>query len=152
MAGRRAGGGRSRMDLRREAEAAEARDREATTDETEEAEDEEDEGDETEAEGDGEGDDGDSDGGDEDDEDAPKKKKKKVAKPKAVKAPAKKRSTRAAKEERMRAVWRVLDNGSKVVGEFPFPQKKEAEELLAAKIEEKKTTFYLQLVKVKIEA
>jgi hypothetical protein len=49
-------------------------------------------------------------------------------------------------------VWRVKDNGGKVVGEFPFPQKKEAEDLLAAKIEEKKTTFYIQLEKVKIEA
>ena len=75
-----------------------------------------------------------------------------MVKPKAVKAPAKKRATRAAKEERFRAVWRVKDNGGKLVGEFPYPQKKEAEELLAAKIEEKKTTFYIQLEKVKIEA
>lgn len=145
MAGRR-GGGRSRMDLRREADALEAREREAT-DEVEEEEDEDDEeGDEEADESEGAADD---DTGDEDDdEDAPKKKK--VKKAKVAKAPAKKR-TRAVKEVRTRAVWKVLDNAGKQVGVFPYPQKQEAEELLAAKIEEKKTTFYIQLVKEEIK-
>lgn len=159
MAGRRAGGGRSRMDLRREAEAAEAREREgevveeADDEEADDDEEEEEEGEEAEAEGEAEAGDEEA-GDDDDDEDAPKKKKakKKVVKAKVVKAPAKKRATRAAKEERFRAVWRVFDNSGKVAGTFPYPQRKEAEELLAAKTEEKKTSFYILLVKEKMEA
>lgn len=150
MAGRR-GGGRSRMDLRREADALEAREREGEeaveTDEDEDEEEDEDdeEGEEGDAEGSGD-DDGAGDDEDSDDEDAPKKKKaKKKAAPKA-KAPAKKR-TRAVKEVRKRATWVVFDNAGKRAGVFPFPQKAEAEKLLAEKIEEKKTTFYIQLVK-----
>ena len=145
------------MDLRREADALEAREREGTPaevvedeDEDEEEEDEEgEEGEEGEAEGEA---DPDAEASDEDDEDedAPKKKKKAKAKVKAVKAPAKKR-TRAVKEVRMRATWVVFDNAGKRAGAFPYPQKKEAEELLAAKIEEKKTTFYIQLVKEEIK-
>ena len=52
----------------------------------------------------------------------------------------------------MRAVWKVFDNSGKVAGTFPFPQRKEADDLLAAKVEEKKTTFYILLVKEKMEA
>jgi hypothetical protein len=143
------------MDLRREADALEARERDgapAAEEVEDEDEDEEDEDEEEGEEGE-EGGDADAEGSDdEDDEDAPKKKKKVKAKPKAkvVKAPAKKR-TRAVKEVRMRATWVVFDNAGKRAGVFPYPQKKEAEELLAAKIEEKKTTFYLQLVKEEIK-
>jgi hypothetical protein len=144
------------MDMRREADALEARERaageEAETEDEDEDEDEDEEDEDGEAEGDAEDSADDDDGGDDDDEDAPKKKKKaakKKAAPKA-KAPAKKR-TRAVKEVRMRAVWVVFDNGGKRAGVFPYPQKKEAEQLLAEKIEEKKTTFYLQLVKEEIK-
>jgi hypothetical protein len=114
------------MDLRKQAEAAEARERD---EETEEQEEEAEEG----------------------DDEAPKKKKK-PAKKAAAKKPATKR-TRAAKEVRRRAVWVVYDNSQKVVEEFPFGQKAEAEELLARKLQEKegKATFYLNLVKVEIK-
>jgi hypothetical protein len=134
------------MDLRAEADAVEAREREATAEgDEEEVEEEEAEPDaEAEADDDGEG--------------AAKKKpaKKKAAKkpaaPKAKKPAAKR--TRTAKEVRRKAVWRVFDNASKVVEEFPFNQKAEAEALLARKIQEKegKATFYLNLVKVEMEA
>lgn len=164
MAGRKAGGGRSRMDLRRQADAAEARDGttevedvEADDEEVDDDETDDEEGDEAE-EADGEepvadDDAGDDDAGDDDDEDGPKKKKKKVkapAKVKVKKAPAK-RKPKAVKEVRQRAFWVVFDNGSKRVGTFPFSQKQEAEELMAAKIEEKKTTFFIQLIKEPIE-
>ena len=148
------------MDLRRENDAVEAREKEVDeTEETEDEETDEDEEDEEEAEeGDGEAEaeaeaEADPDA-DEDDEDAPKKKKAKAKakpKPKKEKAPPKKRVSKT-KEERFRAVWKVFDNGGKVAGVFPYSQRKEAEELLAAKIEEKKTTFYILMVKEKIEA
>jgi len=147
------------MDLRREAEAVEARETEEVVKdedaEDEDAEDEdEDETEDAEAEevADPEAD-ADEDAGDPDDEDAPKKKSKAKAKAKAkpkAKAPAKKR-TRTVKEVRQKAMWVVFDNGGKRVGVFPFAQKTEAEELMAAKVEEKKTTFYVQLVKEPIE-
>src|SRR5262245_5445897 len=116
-------GRKSRMDLRREAEAVEARKRD---------DDEETEGDEE---------------ADDDEEAEPKKKKAK--KPAAKKPAAKKttKRTRAQKEVRLRAVWVVFDNASKRVDTFPYNQKAEAEALLAKKIEEKKGTFYLNLVK-----
>lgn len=135
--------GPSRKDLRREAEAAEAREREEDSDELEddEAEDEDEEEDEDD-------DDSDDDG---DEDDRPKKKKKKVVEKKpVVKKPAAKR-TRTPKEVRMKAVWVVFDNASKRVGVYPYSEKKQAEKLLAQKIEEKKTTFYIQLVKEPLE-
>jgi hypothetical protein len=48
-------------------------------------------------------------------------------------------------------VWAVFDNGRKVVKTFPFNQKAEAEKLLAEKLEEKKGTFYINLVKEEIK-
>jgi len=144
-------GRKSRMDLRREAEAAEAQERERETEETdeEEEEEEEEEGDaEAEAEPDA---DAEAEGeADEDDEDRPKKKPKKVAKKPVVKKAPTKRS-RTAKEVRTRAVWVVYDNGSKVVDKFPYNQKADAEALLAKKLEEKKGTFYINLVKEEIK-
>jgi hypothetical protein len=128
-------GGPSRLDKRREVEAAEAKERDEDDEEGEEEEAEE-----AEAEADA----------DEDEEVKPKKKAKKVAVKKAPKKPAAKRS-RAAKEVRLRAVWVVYDNASKVVEEFPFNQKAEAEALLARKLEEKKGTFYLNLHKKEIK-
>lgn len=139
--GRKAGP--TRMDLRRQAEAAESKDKEKVEGETEEAEEEEEEPEDADA--------ADDDGGDDDDE-KPKKAKAK-AKPKK-KAPAKPKApskrTRTPKEVRMKAVWVVFDNAGKRVDTFPFPQKADAEELLAKKLEEKKT-FYLQLVKEHLE-
>ena len=139
MAKGRGGRGPSRMDKRREADAAEAREREEETEEQEEAE----EADED-ADAEAEADDGEEGGG----------KKKKAPKKKAPKKPAAKKPTtkrsRTAKEVRRRAVWRVYDNASKVVEEFPYNQKAEAEALLAKKLLEKegKATFYINLVKV----
>lgn len=117
--GRKAGP--TRMDLRRQGEAAEANEEEEIVEEEvddEEAEESEDE----EAE---------------DEVVKPVKKVKKVA----VRKP------RAVKEVRTRAIWVVLDNAGKRVKEFPYPQKAEAEALVEEKTEEKKTTFYIQLVK-----
>jgi hypothetical protein len=136
MAKGRAGRGPSRMDKRREAEAAEAREKDdEREDETEE---------EAEDEGDDEGDD--EEGG---------KKKKKPAKKKAVKKPAAKKPatkrTRTAKEVRRKAVWVVFDNSNKPVGTFPFNQREEAEAAMAKKIEEKKGTFFLNLIKEEIK-
>jgi hypothetical protein len=131
MAKGRGGRGPSRMDKRREAEAAEAREKDEERDEEGEEEEESDEGDD---EGDG--------------------KKKKAAKKKPAKKPAapKKPSkrTRTAKEVRRRAVWVVFDNSNKPVGTFPFNKKHDAEVALAKKVEEKKGTFFLNLIKEEI--
>jgi hypothetical protein len=141
------------MDLRREADAVEARkrDEDEVPEEGDEEEGDEEEEEDEEDEGEGEAeasDDSDDDDGGDDDEDAPKKKKK--PKKVAAKKPAVKR-TRAVKEVRQRAVWAVFDNGRKVVKTFPFNQKAEAEKLLAEKLEEKKGTFYINLVKEEIK-
>ena len=48
-------------------------------------------------------------------------------------------------------MWIVYDNGSKVVDKFPYNQKADAEALLAKKLEEKKGTFYINLVKEEIK-
>jgi DNA segregation ATPase FtsK/SpoIIIE-like protein len=143
-------GGPSRMDLRREAEAVEARDKDEEKVVSEDDDEEEDEEEEADEEA-GEAGDADDEGGD-DDEDAPKPKKaKKKAEPKPKKAPVKR--TRAVKEVRMKALWVVFDNGGKRVKEFPYANKAGAETLLAEKMgEEKKGTYYLQLVKEPLEA
>jgi hypothetical protein len=117
----------NRSDLRAQSEAAEARESEEKDDaEEEEAEEA-----------------GDDDGGD-DEDGAPKKAKVKAkAAPKKKAAPRKK----AVKEVRMRAVWVVLDNGGKRLKEFTYAQKADAEAFMAEKAEEKKGTYYIQLVK-----
>src|SRR5262245_54282018 len=129
MAKGRGGRGPSRMDKRREAEAAEARDKDEVAEEEEEEE---------------------SDDGDEDGEGKKKKaaKKKPAKKPAAPKKPSKR--TRTAKEVRRRAVWVVFDNSNKPVGTFPFNKKHDAEVALAKKVEEKKGTFFLNLIKEEI--
>ncbi|MGL4420273.1 MAG: hypothetical protein ACRCZF_06390 [Gemmataceae bacterium] len=136
----------NRRDLRAQSDAAEARDKDDVEEKEDDAEEDEEEAsaEEESAESTEE------DGGDDDDEAPKKKKKKPVVKKVAVKKPATKR-TRAPKEVRMKAVWIVFDNASKRVQTFPFNQKQEAEELLASKIEEKKGTFYLSLVKEAME-
>lgn len=122
-------GGPSRLELRRQHEAAEKR---------EELEDED--IDETDEEL---GEDLDEDEESEEDSEraSPKKAKKKSPKP------ATSKRSRAAKETRYRAVWVIFDNSSKRVETFPYNKKKEAEEFLAKKIEEKKSTYYMNLVK-----
>jgi hypothetical protein len=153
-------GGPSRLDKRRENEAYEKRQEDEEVEEVEEEEGEEEEDEEAEADAEVEADaeidaeaDADADvgdEGDEDDEDRPKKKAKKVVKkPAAKKAPTKR--SRAAKEVRTRAVWVVYDNGNKVVEKFPYNQRAEAEALLAKKLEEKKGTFYINMVKEEIK-
>lgn len=120
----------NRSDLRAQSEAAEARDTDKEKDAAEEVEEEADD---------------DDDGGD-DEDGAPKKKKpkaKKVAAPKKKAAPRKK----AVKEVRMKAVWVVLDNGSKRLKEFAYANKADAEKFMVERAEEKKGTYYIQLVK-----
>ena len=149
-------GRRSRMDLRREAEAVEARkrDEDVEVEEGEEDEEEEDE-EEEDAEGDAEAEgDADAEGDSEDDgddEERPKKKAKKAAPKKAATKKTTTKRSRAAKEVRTRAVWIVYDNGSKVVDKFPYNQRADADALLAKKLEEKKGTFYINLVKEEIK-
>lgn len=133
--------GPSRLDLRREAEAAEAREKEKEDDELEDDDEDEDEEDEDSESTDSDDDD------DEDEDEKPKKKKKQPAKKKGEAAKKPSTRKRAVKETRMKAIWVVFDNASKRVGVFPYNQKKDAEKLLAQKIEEKKATFYIQLVK-----
>jgi len=135
MAKGRGGRGPSRLDKRREAEAAEARGK----------------GEEREDEAAVEEEEAESDDGDEDGEG----KKKKAAKKKAPKKPAgpKKPSkrTRTAKEVRRRAVWVVFDNSNKPVGTFPYNKKHDAEVAMAKKVEEKKGTFFLNLIKEEMQ-
>ncbi len=137
--GRKAGP--SRLDMRKQADAAEAREKPAE-DEEEKEEDEE-----ADADADAEEEEAGDDDGDDDEKPKAKAKAKvkKVKDPTVKKAPVKR--TRAVKEVRMRAIWVILDNGSKVLETFPYPQKADAEEFLAKKIEEKKGTFYLQMRK-----
>ena len=116
--GRKAGP--TRMDLRRQSEAAEAQEEEVIEEEVDDEEVEE--GDEEEVE---------------EEAAVPVKKVKKVA----VRKP------RAVKEVRTKAIWVVLDNAGKRVKEFPYPQKAEADALAEEKTEEKKSTFYVQLIK-----
>ena len=119
----------NRSDLRAQSEAAEARDADKEKDDAEEVVEEE----------------ADDDEGEEDEDGKPKKKAKakKVAAPKKKAAPRKK----AVKEVRMKAVWVVLDNGSKRLKEFAYAQKADAEKFMAEKAEEKKGTYFIQLVK-----
>jgi len=135
MAKGRGGRGPSRLDKRREAEAAEARGKGEEREDEVAAEEEE-----------AEADDGDEDG---------EGKKKKAAKKKAPKKPAgpKKPSkrTRTAKEVRRRAVWVVFDNSNKPVGTFPYNKKHDAEVAMAKKVEEKKGTFFLNLIKEEMQ-
>ena len=80
-----------------------------------------------------------------DDEEAPKKKKPK-AKPKA-----KPKRTRTAKVTRMRQVWGVFNNSNQMVAEFDYPKKADAEAEAAKRMADKKSTHFIQPVKVPIE-
>jgi hypothetical protein len=80
-----------------------------------------------------------------DDEEAPKKKK-----PKAKPKPKPKR-TRVAKVTRMRLTWGVFNNSNQMVKDFDYPQKAEAEAHAAKLMAEKKSTHFVQPVKVAIE-
>jgi len=149
MAKGRGGRGPSRLDKRREAEAAEAREREEREkQQSDEEETEPDDIDEEVEEIDAEADLVTEDDDDIDDEDEKKVKKKKSKKAAAGEKSASKRA-RVPKEVRRQAVWVVFDNASKVVEEFPYNRKEEAEAFLARKMQEKegKATYYLNLVK-----
>jgi hypothetical protein len=80
-----------------------------------------------------------------DDEDAPKKKK-----PKAKPKPKPKR-TRVAKVTRMRMTWGVFNNSNQLVAEFDYPKKADAEADAAKRMADKKSTHFVQPVKVAIE-
>jgi hypothetical protein len=131
---------RARRTLDRKAlrEQSEAAARQKGDDEKDEGEEEEEEAEAEEAAGDDEG----------EAEAKPKKKKAPAKKPAKPKAPAKPRS-RAAKIVRMKVVWAVYSNSHAVVEEFPYPQKADAEALLARLTAEKKTggPFFLQPLK-----
>ena len=130
----------NRKELRTDFDEAEAKPEDA--EEAEDADDEdEEEGDEEESEAEGDAD-PDDEGGDE--EEAPKP----VKKPKK-KAVAPKR-TRTPKVVKMKAVWIVYDNSSKLIETFPFNQRTEADAFVEQKNTDKKG-FYLQLVKVPLE-
>jgi hypothetical protein len=133
-----------RRALRSEPEAEEER-----QDEEEESEDEE-EGDEDEEESEGEGDEEEAPPADEDEdgEAPPKPAKKKAAKPKP-KAPTKR--SRAAKVVRMKVVWGVFNNSNQQVETFPFPEKADAEAAAVRLGADKKTPFFVQLVKKPLE-
>lgn len=154
MARGRKGGAPSRMDLRRQNDAVEAREDEEKEEEEEEEgdeeeEDDEEEADDVEAEAEEEpADDDDDAGDDDDDEDGPKKKKKK--KKVKVVAPKKEKKRKSAKEVRTKAMWVVLDNSSKRVGIFEYAERKDADELLKKKLEEK-PGFYIQMIKEPLE-
>ena len=125
----------NRRELRAEYEAAEAREQEQRKRKKDDEEEEEPEEGEEEAE----------EVAEEEEEEAPKKKKKpaKEAKPKRSRTP---------KVVRQRVVWVVCDNSHKRVGEsFPFPRRKDAEELAARLSAEKKSTYFVQPAKEPIE-
>src|SRR5262245_38434378 len=126
-------------------------DYEGSEEEKEEGEDEaaDEEEEESEDEGEAEADAEDEGEGGEEDEDGelvkPKKKKKA-----APKAPAKPRS-RAAKQVRMKLVWGVFNNSNQQVETFPYPQEDQARAHAAKLMADKKTTHFVQKVKLPLE-
>src|SRR5262249_30503514 len=81
--------------------------------------------------------------GDDEEEVAVKKKKPaKEAKPKRVRTP---------KQVRQKVVWIVFNNSNQQVATFDYPKRKEAEEHAAKLQTEKKSTFFVQPVKVSME-
>jgi hypothetical protein len=127
----------NRKDLRADFEAAERR--KQGDEDADEVEDEAEDDDEEEAEAsDEEGEEGD------DEEEAPKPKKKpaKEPKPKRVRAP---------KVVRQKAVWGVFNNSNQCVAKYDYPKEKEAREHAARLQGEKKSTFFVQLLKEKME-
>jgi len=133
-----------RKTLREQGEAADRAKSEDDREDADEAEDEEPEAD-ADASGDDDGEDGEG-------KKKPKKKKPAAKKPAKPKAPAKPRS-RAAKVVRMKVVWAVYSNSHSLVEEFPYPQKAEAEALLAKITADKKSggPFFLQPLKKPME-
>jgi hypothetical protein len=129
-----------RADFDEEEERTDEEEGEEGDDEDEDEDEEEEEGAPAGAEGEAgeEGEEG-------DEEDAPKKKKPK-AKPKA-----KPKRTRVAKVTRMRQVWGVFNNSNQMVAEFEYPQKAEAEADAARRMADKKSTHFVQPVKVAID-
>lgn len=133
----------NRKELRADYDAAEERQRK-DEDTEDEDEDEEEEGGEA-AEGDEEAGEADE-AAEEDEEVAPKKKKK--APPKEKKPRAR---SRAAKVVRLKAVWCVFSNSNQRIATYEYPKKQEADEHAARLMSEKKSTFYVQMVKEPME-
>jgi hypothetical protein len=132
----------NRMEMRGDYEGGEEERQEGEEEAADEEEEEEgDEEGESEPEEEGEATEEDEEG------EAPKPKKKKAA-PK--KAPAKPRS-RAAKQVRMKLVWGVFNNSNQQVDTFPYPKEDEARALAAKLMADKKTTHFVQKVKLPLE-
>ncbi len=110
---------RNRMELREQYDAAEARERDRAT----------------------EGEDATEEVAEETAAGAKKKKKK------APSTEAKPKRSRAAKATRQRAVWVVFDNASKPCSTFEYPRRLEAEETATRLATDKKSTYFVQLVK-----
>jgi len=134
----------NRMDFRGEFD--EEGEPKPAVEEEKDEDDEEDEDEEAEGDADAEADPDEAVGGGDDDEEAPKP----VKKPKKKAAAAPKR-TRAPKVVRMKAVWIVFDNSSKLIEQFDFSQKADAEALVEQKNTDKKGACYLQMIKVPYE-
>jgi G3E family GTPase len=141
-----------RKGLRADYEAAERRKSEEEEEELDEEEadedDEDDEEDEDEAEEEGLGDDEEGED-EEDEEDAASRKKK--AKKTAAKAVKPKTRTRAAKVVRMKAMWAVFSNSDQCVATYEYPRRQEAEEHARKLAADKKTTYFVQMIKEPLE-
>jgi len=87
-------------------------------------------------------------GGDEDEDGEPKPKKK--PKKKAVKAPAKPRA-RTVKQVRLKVVWGVFSNSNQQQAIYPFPQEAEARAHAERLTGDKKTSHFVQKVKVPMD-
>jgi|SRR5579871_2858635 len=131
----------NRMAMRTDYEEEERQDEEEEADGEEEDEEEEGE-EEEEAESEGE----EEPEGEGDEEEAPKPKKKK----KPPKAPAKPRA-RASKHVRMKVVWGVFNNSNQQIATYPFPQESDARAHAERLLNDKKTSHFVQKVKVPIE-
>jgi hypothetical protein len=128
----------NRKDLRADYEAAERRKQE-----DEEPEGDEEESDEEEEEVEASDEEENEEEGAEDEEVAVKKKKPaKEVKPKRVRTP---------KQVRQKVVWVVFNNSNQQVATFEYPKRKEAEDHAAKLATEKKSTFFVQPVKVAME-
>ena len=130
----------NRKDMRADFEAAERRKQDQEENDELEEQDDDDKPDEEVAVDQTESDESDEDG---EEEEAPKYRK--AAKP------AKPRARRAAKITRMKVVWGVFNNSNQRVAVFDYPQRQEANDMVAKLRAEKKSTFFVQPVKEPIE-
>ena len=131
----------NRKDLRADYDAAERRKAGEERDETEDQLDEEDEEEEEAHAGDETGDEDDGDEGEK-----PTKKRKAPTKAKTTKT-----RSRSAKVARLKVVWGVFNNSNQCVATFDYPKRREAEDLVAKLIAEKRNTHFIQPLKEPIE-